>query len=92
MSSQREQSKGGPVCPVFAMPYLLQQVFQFLSPIDLILSYQFLSRSARASLHSENQFLRWSLKNIMKQRHISREGAEPANPADTSINKRSEFF
>ena len=37
---------------VFEMPYVLQQIFQFFSPIHLILKLQFLSKAARASLYS----------------------------------------
>ena len=51
------------------MPYVLQQIFQFSSPRDLIRKLQFLSTTARTAIYSHNQFLRWSLKNFLGQWH-----------------------
>ena len=70
--SQKEENKQTPVRKVFAMPYLLHQIFQFIPPLDLILHFQFLSKTAWASLHSSNQFLRWSLRNALGQHQDSR--------------------
>ena len=44
--SQKEENKQTPVRKVFAMPYLLHQIFQFIPPLDLILHFQFLSKTA----------------------------------------------
>ena len=56
---------------IFSLPFLLQQILQFFSPLDLLLKLQFLSKSVRASLYSSNQFIRWSLKNALGQCHFS---------------------
>ena len=57
---------------VLSMPYLLQQIMQFFPPQELVLSLQFLNKAARQAIHSENQFLRWSIKNALGQWHDTR--------------------
>ena len=39
MENIKEESKQASVRKVFSMPFVLQQIFQFASPVDLLLTF-----------------------------------------------------
>ena len=90
--TKTKSTKCAPAHQVLSDSYLLQQIFSFLSPTDLILQAQLICKTAHTSIHSENEFLRESIKRAVGQWSSSAEPSSSAQSQDGLPRQESEFM